>query len=314
MGRPSALCVVLGALVLLLFVNWLSSLVRGGPYTAPPSSGAVVYIYAMANEPRHEWQAQALEFSMMLHRQPGHVIRCIAPHALYPNRPVPVFERPGETLVMEDYSRLAAGCLGALQPGSVLEVTRRRLLSETTPVVLLDVNMLFTRQWSPDVRPGLAVGQRWAGYTAAFCRATSAPPRHELCPKAEQDALVLPVALAAGELHEIAEEYMAAFLESPCRWRADRTALVLALQRRGCATASETTLCVCGDWPNADDPAAPLVNYRQPIFSTDGERLWNKEEHVPGAQLPDPALAGNRVGRETLRLLKLHGEHRPQTE
>jgi hypothetical protein len=261
-------------------------------------------VYCLSNSPQEEWQARLLDFSLRRCGQPGRVLRLVAPSELHPQRPLPSFEG-GETLPVEDHARFFGGQLAALQPGGLLELERRRPLPPQDPVLLLETHCLFTRPFVPRVARGRAQAQRWAGYTRDFCLATCAPELRRHCPELEAGAPLLPLAALAADLYAIAGDYMRAFASSPCRWRAERTALATALRMHGVAVETERALCVSGDWPNAEDPACPLVNYRQPVFDARGRRLWSRETHDPAVLVEeDPTEAQNRVGRETLKMLR----------
>lgn len=291
------------ALAALSFVVVALLLLAVGGARRAAAEGPLWIVYCLSNTPQEEWQARLLDFSLLRCGQPGRVLRLVAPSELHPQRPLPSFEG-GATHLMEDYSRFSGGQLAALKPGCLLELKRRRLLPLDAVVLFLETHCIFTRAFVPSVARGRALAQRWAGYTRDFCLATCAPELQRHCPELEADAPLLPLAALATDLYDVAEDYMEAFVSSPCRWRADRTALATTLRKRGVAVEAARALCVSGDWPNADEPSCPLVNYRQPVFDARGRRLWSRETHDPSVLVAeDPAEAANRVGRETLRAL-----------
>ena len=65
----------------------------------------------------------------------------------------------------------------------------------------------------------------------------------------------------------------------------------------------QASLGICTNWSPQQVPNAPLIHYRQPIHSADGQELWAKGSYEPWRKISDPSRAQHEHGQDLLSVL-----------
>lgn len=295
---------------------------------SPRSLVQTYTIYSISNSPYQEWQADLLDYTFEAVAQPGKLIRLCSEDSRFPGRRG-ARSSVGETLFTPSYSRLEWPYVRVLRwwvgtrwslrhvewavmnkPGSLRFLFENRGFHDDDRLIFLDPDMVFTRPWAPAVAGGTVHGQKWIGYGRRFCEATSIHP--ELCPASADGCVMYPYAIRAGDLrpmvadieHFSLEGYRKAKLAGAQGvWMADMSAFQTAMTKHGLTMKAVDNVGLCSNWPNRDDPDAPILHYCQPMRDRAGALLWGKGHYLPWTRPPDPSRATNRVDREVLEIL-----------
>jgi hypothetical protein len=267
-----------------------------------------VTIYSISNSPYQEWQADLLDYSFAKSGQPGSLVRLVSEDLDHVGREV-ALSSVGDTFSSPAYE----GSTGAFKykpmnkPGALgyflNETEVGKKLDDSDIVLLVDPDMIFTKEWTPDFKEGTVFGQKWKGYSRSFCKKTSTEDR--FCPRSDNEAVMYPFAIYVKDLRKIVQDYyeFSKHYAKTRNWMQEMTALVLAMEKNGLKIDTEENIGICNNWDNNNDEDAPLVHYCQTVKDKDGKELWGKHRYTPGDKVPDPEVAQNRVDRIVLETL-----------
>jgi hypothetical protein len=263
-------------------------------------------IYSISNSPYQEWQADLLDYSFQKVNQPGTLIRLCSEDAKYPDR-----ERPdskvGLTIYTPNYSRLTPELDWPImnKVGALAYLFKEHSFHDEDTLIFLDPDMIFIKSWDPEVKMGSACGQKWKGYGIAYCQKTSVEP--ELCPAGDDDCLMYPFAIKAGDMKMMVEDivYFSTQGYMKCNdWMADMSAFVIAMVKHKIATETVENIGLCSNWDNSNDEEAPIMHYCQPIRDRSNKEIWGKWVYRPWEVPPNCSQATNKVDRELLKMLR----------
>ena len=274
-----------------------------------------VTIYSISNSPYQEWQADLLDYSFAKSGQPGSLVRLVSEDLDHVGREISL-SSVGDTFSSPAYE----GATGSFKykpmnkPGALgyflNETEVGQKLDDTDVVILVDPDMIFTKEWTPDFDEGTVFGQKWKGYSRGYCKKTSKEDR--FCPRTDNDALMYPFAIYVKDLRKIVKDYYeySKYYTQTRDWMQEMTALVLAMNKNGLKIETEENIGICNNWDNNNDEDAPLVHYCQTVKDKDGRELWGKHRHNMGDKVPDPSVAQNRVDRVVLETIhELYGSN-----
>jgi len=262
-------------------------------------------IYSISNSPYQEWQADLLDYSFNKVKQPGTLIRLCSEDSKYPKRK-PSLSKAGLTICTPDYSKLTSKIDWPVmnKTGSLKYIFKINLLHDEDTLIFLDPDMIFIKIWDPEVKMGQAYGQKWKGYSHNYCQKTSVQP--ELCPANEDECLMYPFAIKAGDMKNIVEdiEYFSRKGYLKCNdWMADMSAFVTAMVKGKIRIETKGNIGLCNNWDN-NDKAAPIMHYCRPIKDKFGKIIWGKWRYQPWRLPPDFSQTINKVDREVLKMLQ----------
>lgn len=263
-------------------------------------------IYSISNSPYQEWQAELLDYSFRKVKQPGTLIRLCSEDAKYPNRDIPI-SNAGLTISTPNYSQLTPEIDWPImnKVGSLKYLFNENYFRDFDTLIFLDPDMIFIKPWDPEVTTGTACGQKWKGYARAYCQKTSIQP--DLCPENENDCLMYPFAIKAGDMKVMVEdiEYFSTQGYLKCSdWMADMSAFVIAMVKNGITMKTIDNIGLCNNWDNRNDEDAPIMHYCKPILDKVNREIWGKWAYKPWEIPPDHTLATNQVDRELLKILQ----------
>ncbi len=263
-------------------------------------------IYSISNSPYQEWQADLLDYSFRKVKQPGTLIRLCSEDSKYPKRKVPL-SKAGLTICTPNFSRLTSKIDWPVmnKPGSLKYILEKNIFHDEDTLIFLDPDMIFIKIWDPQVKMGRAYGQKWKGYSENYCQKTSVQP--ELCPANEDECLMYPFAITAGDMKNIVEdiEYFSRKGYLKCHeWMADMSAFVAAMVKHKIRTETKENIGLCNNLDNNNDEAAPIMHYCQPIKDKFGKIIWGKWRYQPWKLPPDFSQATNNVDKEVLKMLR----------
>ena len=285
-------------------------------------------IYSTSNSPYQDWQAELLDWSFVLSGQPGTLIRLCSNDTQFPGRPHSC-SRVGETLLTPNYAQIDWPYYQSWgrnipvspfkrkidwpvmnKPGSLRYLFEHRSFNDDDTLIFLDPDMVFTKPWIPELKRGKVCGQKWFGYAKSYCEQSSIHP--ELCPETQDDCIMYPYAIKAGDLKQMVadidhfsrEGYKKAALGNvDNKWMSDMPAFQTAMMKQGLEMDPHDNVGLCNNWENNNDPDASILHYCQPVHDHEGNQIWRKSRYVPWQLPPSPSLATNRVDREFLELL-----------
>lgn len=263
-------------------------------------------IYSISNSPYQEWQADLLDYSFKKVKQPGTLIRLCSEDAKFPKRETPI-SRAGITISTPNYSSLTPEIDWPIMNkiGSLSYLFKENYFRDEDTLIFLDPDMIFIKAWDPEVDRGTACGQKWKGYGRTYCQKTSIQP--ELCPAAEDECLMYPYAIKAGDMKMMVDdiEHFSAKGYMKCNdWMADMSAFVIAMVKNGIATQTEENIGICNNWDNNNDENAPIMHYCKPILDKTNKEIWGKWVYRPWEMPPDYSQATNKVDKELLKMLR----------
>lgn len=263
-------------------------------------------IYSISNSPYQVWQADLLDYSFLKVKQPGTLIRLCSEDAKYPNREIPI-SKAGITLTTPNYSKITPDLDWPImnKVGSLSYIFNKKYFRDEDTLIFLDPDMIFLKPWDPEVQRGTAYGQKWKGYGIKYCQNTSIQP--ELCPDSEDECLMYPFAIKAGDMQLMIEdiEYFATqgYMKHN-DWMADMSAFVIAMVNNNIKTETIENIGLCSNWDNCNDEDAPIMHYCKPILDKFDKEIWGKWVYRPWEMVPDSSQATNKVDRELLQLLR----------
>lgn len=285
-------------------------------------------IYSMSNSPYQDWQADLLDWSFVRSGQPGNLIRLCSEDSHFPGRPHSR-SRVGETLLTPNYAQIdwpyyrfwrcnipvspfkrKIDWPVMNKPGSLQYLFEHRAFDEDDTLIFLDPDMVFTKPWIPALERGTVCGQKWFGYTKSYCEQSSIHP--ELCPETQDDCIMYPYAINAGDLKGMLTDFEYFSREGYKKatrdhvgdnWMSDMPAFQTAMTKHDLVMEPYDNIGLCNNWENNNDPDAPILHYCQPALDHEGNQIWRKSGYVPWQLPPSPSLATNRVDREFLSLL-----------
>lgn len=287
-------------------------------------------IYSISNSPYQEWQADLLDWSFARSGQPGNLIRICSEDSHFRGRPHSR-SKVGETIPTPNHAKLDWPHYRLWRcdipvsmfkrkfewpvmnkPASLKHLFEHRALDENDTLIFVDPDMVFTKPWVPVFERGTVCGQKWFGYTKAYCERSSIRP--EFCPETQDDCIMYPYAIKAGDLKEMVSdiEYFsregyrkATSGKVEGKWMSDMPAFQTAMIKHELKMEPQDNVGLCNNWQNKNDPDAPILHYCQPMLDAEGSHIWRKWEYVAWELPPDPSLATNRVDREVLHMLRL---------
>jgi hypothetical protein len=287
-------------------------------------------IYSMSNSPYQDWQGDLLDWSFVQSGQPGNLIRICSADTHFRGRP-PSRSRVGRTLLTPNHALpdlprhrpwrfgIPAGLFQRQtewpvmnKPGSLKYLFEHCAFGENDTLIFLDPDMVFTKPWVPVFERGTVCGQKWFGYTKAYCESTSIHP--EFCPETEDDCIMYPYAIKAGDLEELVSDIEHFSREGYRKaksgnvegsWMSDMPAFQTAMTKHALIMQPHDNVGLCNNWGNRDNADAPILHYCQPMLDAQGNHIWGKSKYVAWDTPPDPSLATNRVDREVLTMLRL---------
>lgn len=197
------------------------------------------------------------------------------------------------------------------KPGTLKHLFEHFTFQATDTLVFLDPDMVFSKPWTPVFDPGTVFGQKWIGYSKPYCERSSCHP--ELCPETDNDCVMYPFAIKAGDLknmvtdieHFALEGYKIALSNGVSgHWMSDMPAFQTAMTKHELVMYPHDNIGLCNNWENRNDPDAPILHYCQPMLDHNGNRIWWKWNYIPWETPPCLNRATNRVDREVLDMLR----------
>jgi len=288
-------------------------------------------IYSISNSPYQEWQADLLDFTFTKVKQPGSLIRVCSDDAQFPHRErsrsnagetvfTPnlskikwPFVRVGRRYFRVFWSRYTLEWPVMNKPGALKYLFDHCDFSDDDNLIFLDPDMVFTKPWNPPAEKGKVHGQKWKGYGKSYCESSSIHP--EFCPATENDCIMYPYAIKAGDLRVLISDIerfaregyqkgRQVGLDQAALWMADMPAFQTAMTKHGLTMKPAENIGLCNNWNNCDDKEAPILHYCQPMKDKSGQTLWDKRDYKAWDMPPDPSLASNRVDREVLEIIR----------
>lgn len=288
-----------------------------GSFDVPDDTLYVVY--SIGNSGYQEWQGDLLDFSFVLSKQPGTLIRLVSDDSQDKRKINKT--KYGYTLITPDFSRVGDKVWPVMnKPGSMKYLMDAlspewKTRNQNATFVFLDPDMIFTKPWDPRDKftRGQVYGQKWKGYSRTYCEDTSI--RTELCPDSEEDGpIMFPFAMKVGDFDNISDdisEFAKKGYLKKSQWMADMSAFVTAIEKAGYKNIQIDNLGLCNNWNNKDDESAPIVHFCQSIKNSSGKKIWSKHHYQRNytygdrfQDVPDPSEAVNRVDREVLQMIK----------
>jgi hypothetical protein len=262
-------------------------------------------IYSISNSPYQEWQADLLDYSFKKVKQPGTLIRLCSEDSKYPKRKIPI-SKEGLTIFTPNFSRLASEIDWPVmnKAGSLKFLFKKNIFRDEDTLIFLDPDMIFVKIWDPQVKNGIAYGQKWKGYSNNYCQKTSIQP--ELCPASMDECLMYPFAIKAEDMKNMVEdiEYFSIKGYLKCNdWMADMSAFVTAMVKNRISTETIENIGLCNNWNNNNDEEAPIMHYCRPIKDKFGKIIWGKWRYQPWKMPPAFSQATNKVDKDVLKML-----------
>ena len=259
-----------------------------------------ITIYSVSNSDYQEWQADLLDKTFKQVGMPGTLYRLVSDDLDFPNRPFGT-SSISKVIKVPSFAKLPNRIYTAMnKPGSLIELFKRINIPNDTIMIFVDPDMIFTKPWLPTPDFGTVYGQRWKGYSKAYCANTQ---QLENCPNSETDSIMYPFSMRAADAKKISQDYFNYSAVFSNDWMVEMAALVAAMKHSKLSIITNESIGLCNDWNNNNDPNAPILHYCQCVKDKYGNELWCKRRHTKGTKVPNPSVALNRVDREVLQRL-----------
>lgn len=259
-----------------------------------------VTIYSMSNSSYQDWQGELLDKTFRHVGMPGKLYRLVSDDLEYPNKSFAT-SNISTVIKMPSFAKLPNRVYTAMnKPGSLIELFKRVNIPDSTIMIFLDPDMIFTKKWIPNPEKNTVVGQKWKGYSNAFCANTQIL---ENCPMDDNEAIMYPFAMRAADAKKIAQDYYNFSSVFSDDWMVEMSALVAAFKKNKLKIVTNDAIGLCNDWDNNNDPNAPIMHYCQCVKDSNSSELWCKRRHIKGTDVPNPSVATNRVDYEVLKAL-----------
>lgn len=257
-----------------------------------PQDSELYTVYSISPSGYQLWQADLLDFSFTNVRQPGILIRVVSGDCDEIITCLHSSVKNSFTLLTPDFSLYGkdqlltlnkAGCINYMMQNISENFISRNAHST---VFFVDPDMIFLKQVIIHKLfiLGEVYGQQWIGYTNSYCRKTSVFP--SFCPskpnKTSGKVLMFPIAFKLSNLRLYAKvlyKHSRLSCTKSLHWMSDMTAFITAINQCRLQSISTTSLAICNNWDNSDNKNAYLAHYCQPMYSANGELIWDKRSY-----------------------------------
>ena len=280
----------------------------------------IITVFTTGLQAVDHWQAQLLEHSWALARQPGELVRLVAgPQGAA--MPVHSLARVVHTASYCPHPYIGDEFRGYDQPASLLQWLVRERVDAS--LLVLDPQSLMLEPVQEEVAPGEAVGNTWRAWPNGGGPFGLDEPYRGLeayCvnPKLKPPRVQFPLMIHSSDLRRMAARWLELTALIRCESRdeegrdqtAHQVAYTIAAAEYSIPHRERKLAVVPGD-RRVD---RSLLAYQQPVESARGEIVWDPEAYVPWSEpVPGAAKAGaGRAMLERLReyvLMRESGEH-----
>jgi hypothetical protein len=270
-------------------------------------------VFSTTADAAMQWKAELLEYSWGRINQPGELVRLVA-HAPQDRLPRHRLARVASTMSWSPHPYTGDSYAPYNTAAALLEWLFTERIDGT--VLLVEPGCVFRAAVATEVGPGQAQGTAWRGLahtgTGPFGLDPSLAFLDRFCVNRtlEIPRVTLPVLIHAGDLRRLAArwlELMSLIREEMAVSTGSRPddAAEIAYAVAAAEAGVAHTIADLGGDTGASPSRVPLLEYKRPIESENGDIAWDERAYQPWTAV-DPQGAAQGSAREFLALLEEH--------